>query len=87
MSVGCPTGFDPVPAGSQSAMQSHYTTGTTGTTHAICARVDPLQPSGTRLLGDGRVRGRPRRICTDYLPVMSGTHICTCSRTSMVGAE
>lgn len=32
--LGCPTGFDPVPTGSQSVMQSHYTTGTTGTTGA-----------------------------------------------------
>ena len=44
--LGCPTGFDPVPAGSQSAMQSHYTTGTTGTTGALVVtsgtRVEPL---------------------------------------------
>ncbi len=44
--LGCPTGFDPVPTGSQSVMQSHYTTGTTGTTGAlivVCGtRVDPL---------------------------------------------
>ena len=42
-----------------------------------------LQESGGRLL---RRVGRPRRICTDYLPVMSGAHIFMCLRT-LVGAE
>ncbi len=46
----------------------------------------PLQESGACLFGHGRT-GRPRRTCTDYLPVMSGAHICMCLRTLLVAPD